>query len=88
MHESLRPQITALVQVGLLHFLRLAVPAVFGALWVVVFRAVDAMILWLAEGLMGTGDESALMRTMSTWAALAFYGLYLASEFWRSLRAL
>ena len=46
------------------------------------------MILWLAERLMGTGDESVLMRTMSTWAALGFYGLYLAGEFWRSLRAL
>ena len=88
MHEPFRPQITSLFQVGLLHFLRLAVPAVFGALWVVVFLVLDAMILWLAERLMGTGDESVLMRTMSTWAALAFYGLYLAGEFWHSLRAL
>jgi hypothetical protein len=85
--EPLRPQIAALVQVGLLHFLRLAVPAIFGALWVVLFLVLDAAILWLAEHLLGGGEQPELMRTMSTWAALAFYGLYLVGEFWRSVRA-
>ena len=59
----------------------------FGALWVVVFLAVDASILSLAERLVGEGEQPELMRTMSTWAALAFYGLYLVGEFWRSVRA-
>lgn len=85
--QPLRPQVTALIQVGLLQFLRLAVPAVFGGLWVALFLVLGAAILWTAERLLGKGEQSELMHTMSTWAALGFYGLYLVGEFWRSLRA-
>lgn len=86
--HPLGPEVTAIAQAALLRFLRLADPALFGALWVVLFLALDALILWFAEILIGRGHPPEVMRTVSTWAALAFYGLYLASEFARSLASL